>query len=76
MIPLLGMILGNSLNGICLALDRFTEELFAKRDQVELSLCLGATSWEAARPALTTAVRTGTLPIINSMMVAGLVSLP
>lgn len=75
-IPLLGMILGNSLNGICLALDRFTEELFSKRDQVELSLSLGATAWEAARPALVTAIRTGTLPIINSMMVAGLVSLP
>ena len=75
-IPLLGMILGNSLNGISLAIDRFTEELFSKRDQVETALCLGATSWEAARPALVTAIRTGTLPIINSMMVAGLVSLP
>lgn len=75
-IPLLGMILGNSLNGISLALDRFTEELFSKRSQVELSLSLGATSWEAAQPALVIAVRTGTLPIINSMMVAGIVSLP
>jgi putative ABC transport system permease protein len=75
-IPLLGMILGNSLNGICLALDRFTEELVSKRDQVELALSFGANSWEAARPALVTAVRTGTLPIINSMMVAGIVSLP
>lgn len=75
-IPLLGMILGNSLNGICLAIDRFTEELFSKKEQVETDLCLGANSWEAARPALITAIRTGTLPIINSMMVAGLVSLP
>lgn len=75
-IPLLGMILGNSLNGISLALDRFTEELFSKRDQVELSLSLGATSWEAAQPALRNAIRTGTLPILNSMMVAGVVSLP
>jgi len=75
-IPLLGMILGNSLNGICLAIDRFTEELFSKKDQVELSLALGATSWEAARPALVAAIRTGTLPIINSMAVAGVVSLP
>ena len=75
-IPLLGMILGNSLNGICLAVDRFTEEVYSKREQVELSLSLGATSWEAAKPALITAVRTGTLPIINSMTVAGVVSLP
>lgn len=75
-IPLLGMILGNSLNGICLALDRFTEELFSKRDQVDLALSLGATSWEAAKPSLMTAIRIGTLPIINSMMVAGVVSLP
>lgn len=75
-IPLLGMILGNSLNGISLAVERFTEELFSKRDQVEADLCLGATSWEAARPSFITAIRTGTLPIINSMTVAGVVSLP
>jgi putative ABC transport system permease protein len=75
-IPLLGMILGNTLNGISLGLDRLGEELTAKRDQVETLLALGATRWEAARAAIQNAVRTGMIPTINTMMVVGLVSLP
>jgi putative ABC transport system permease protein len=75
-IPLLGMILGNALTGIALGLDRFAEALIQGRDQVELYLTLGGTRWEAARPAVREAVRTGMIPILNSMTVVGLVSLP
>ena len=75
-IPLLGMILGNTLNGISLGMDRFTSDLLAKRGQVETHLSLGATSWEAARELVADAVRTGMIPIVNLMMVAGIVSLP
>ena len=75
-IPLLGLILGNTLNGISLGLGRLTDELIAKRTLVETFLALGATRWEAAQPVVQDAIRTGMIPIINSMMVAGLVSLP
>ncbi len=75
-IPLLGMILGNTLNGVSLGLDRLSEQLATRRGQVEMLLTLGATRWEAAREAVRDAVRTGLIPIINSMMVVGLVSLP
>ena len=75
-IPLLGMILGNTLNGISLGLDRLTSELSEKRSQVEMRLTLGATRWEACRDPMRDAVRTGMVPIVNSMMVVGLVSLP
>ena len=75
-IPLLGMILGNTLNGISLGLDRLGSELSAKRGQVETLLALGATRWEAARQPVQQAVRTGMIPLINSMMVVGIVSLP
>lgn len=75
-IPLLGMILGNTLNGISLGLDRLGEELSSKRDEVETLLALGATSWEAARRPIRQAIRTGMIPTINGMMVVGLVSLP
>ena len=37
-IPLLGMILGHTLNGIALGLDRFGGELIAQRAQVEALL--------------------------------------
>ncbi|MCA8999921.1 MAG: iron export ABC transporter permease subunit FetB [Planctomycetaceae bacterium] len=75
-IPLMGMILGNTLNGISLGLDRLGDELTTKRGEVEMRLSLGATRWEAAIPCLRTAIRTGMIPIINTMMVVGLVSLP
>ena len=75
-IPLLGMILGNTLNGISLGLDRLTGELAAKRGQVDPLLALGATRWEAARAPIQQAVRTAMIPTINTMMVVGLVTLP
>jgi putative ABC transport system permease protein len=75
-IPLLGMILGNTLNGVSLGLDRLGGELSGKRDQVEALLALGASRWEAARGPIRQAVKTGLIPTINAMMVVGIVSLP
>lgn len=75
-IPLLGMILGNTLNGVSLGLDRLGGELSRRRFEVEMSLALGATRWEAARPLVQQAVKTGLIPTINAMMVVGIVSLP
>lgn len=75
-IPLLGMIMGNALTGISLGLDRCLSILDSERGQVEAWLALGATRWEASRSAVRAAVRTGMVPTINAMMVAGIVSLP
>ena len=75
-IPLLGMILGNTLNGISLGLNAFTEGVLNQRGQIDAWLAMGATRWEAARPTVRDALRTGLLPIMNSMMIVGVVSLP
>ena len=75
-IPILGMILGNTLTGVSLGLERITEELSARRAQVETLLCLGASRWEAFRLPAQTAVKAGMMPVINAMTVVGLVSLP
>ena len=75
-IPLLGMVLGNSLTGISLSLDTLLTDLDEHRDRVEMELSLGATAWEAARDPLTDAARRGMIPILNSMAVVGIVSLP
>jgi putative ABC transport system permease protein len=76
LIPILGMILGNGLNGISLCLDHLLETLAERRGLIEADLAHGATRWEAAREPLSDAVRRGMIPIINSMMVVGIVSLP
>jgi putative ABC transport system permease protein len=75
-IPLLGMVLGNALNGISIGLSTFTESLTARRAEVDTLLALGATRWEAAQAPVRHALRMGMTPIINSMMIAGVVSLP
>lgn len=75
-IPFLGMILGNALNGVSLGQSALTDQLVAQRHQVDAALALGATRWEAARPFIRQAIRTGMIPIINTMSVVGLVNIP
>ncbi|HJL27129.1 MAG TPA: iron export ABC transporter permease subunit FetB [Polyangiaceae bacterium LLY-WYZ-15_(1-7)] len=75
-LPLLGMLLGNGLTGLSLCLDSLLGAFADDRARIELDLALGATRWEAARDPLRRAVRRGIVPIVNAMMVAGIVSLP
>ncbi len=75
-IPLLGMVLGNTMNGISLGLHALSTGLHRERAAVEARLCLGATRWEATRSVVRGALRTGLMPIVNSMAATGLVALP
>lgn len=75
-IPLLGMLLGNGLTGISLGLDRLLSDMVKERRSIEARLSLGASLWQACLPWVRDAVRNGMIPIINSMMIVGLVSLP
>jgi|SRR5579864_1622620 len=75
-VPIVGMVLGNSLNGVSLGAERLESELRAERDRIELRLALGATARQAAAPALRAAIAAALRPTINSMMVAGIVSVP
>src|SRR5690606_8868152 len=73
---LLGMVLGNSVNAVALAVERLESELRADQDRVELRLALGATARRAAHPALRAAIGAGLTPVINGMMIAGIVAIP
>ncbi|GHF63708.1 putative ABC transport system permease protein [Deinococcus metalli] len=75
-VPILGMVLGNTLTGVSLSLDRFTSDVITHRGEIEGLLAMGASRAEAAHRAITAAVRTGMVPVLNSMAVMGLVSLP
>ena len=75
-IPMLGMILGNSVNGVALAADRLDAELRSNRDLVELRLALGANARQAAHEPLRAATRAALLPTIQNMALAGVVSIP
>ena len=75
-IPLGGMIVGNSMNAIAIALDRLLSDLRGNRHEIELALCFGATYQEATQDMLRDAIRAGMIPSINASMTVGLVSLP
>ena len=75
-LPLLGMILGNTMTGISLGLHTLTTGLVRERVAVEARLALGATRHEAVLPVSRTALRSALMPIINSMAATGLVALP
>ena len=75
-IPLFGMVLGNSMTGIALGLNTLTTGANRERASVEAQLTLGAPIWQAARPLLRGALRSGFMPVINSMAATGVVYLP
>jgi len=75
-IPIMGMILGNSMNGVALAAERLSSDIVANRQLIETRLSLGATSREAVSDIVVSAVRAAMIPTINSLMTVGIVSLP
>ncbi len=75
-IPLCGMVLGNSLTGLSLGLDRLLAAFDEGRDAIEVRLALGASRWQAVRPAVVEALRTATTPILNVMSAVGIVTIP
>jgi putative ABC transport system permease protein len=75
-IPLLGMLLGNTMTGIALSLDRLTQTSWQQRLVIEARLMLGQEWKEAIGDIRRESIRSGLIPIINAMAVAGLVSLP
>jgi putative ABC transport system permease protein len=75
-IPLAGMILGNSVSAVALAAERLHSELRADRDRVETRLSLGASRRLAALPATRAAIKSALTPVLNNMMIAGIVAIP
>lgn len=76
LIPLAGMIIGNSMNGATLAAERLAAEMHDRRDEIETALCLGATSRQASDTAVRRAFRAALMPTMNTMAAMGIVSLP
>jgi putative ABC transport system permease protein len=75
-IPLLGMILGNAMTAVALAIDRYGADVDRTHDWVMAALAMGATNAEATRHCVREAVRAGMTPVTNQMAVAGIVTLP
>mmetsp|Transcript_13499 Transcript_13499/g.25341 ORF Transcript_13499/g.25341 Transcript_13499/m.25341 type:complete len:577 (-) Transcript_13499:105-1835(-) len=75
-IPIIGMILGNCVNGISLTMDHLSTSLVEQQREIELYLSFGATYREAVSRLLRESVQSGTTPLLNSMAVIGIVAIP
>jgi len=76
LVPIAGMIVGNSMTATVVAARRLVEELRDKRDEVEARLALGQPSGQAATPYLRAALRSAVSPQIETTKATGLVFLP
>ncbi|MEK4172470.1 iron export ABC transporter permease subunit FetB [Lysinibacillus sp. FSL L8-0312] len=75
-IPISGMLIGNSMVLSILFLNRFTAEISSHKDQMELILSLGGTPKQAVHRQLINAVKASMIPTIESQKTIGLVQLP
>jgi len=77
-IPMCGMLMGNTMTGVAQALAIFLDELQEHPENIELFFALGATRSEAlaAGKVLSKAVNVGVMPTIQTIAVLGVVSIP
>ncbi|MFZ4518702.1 MAG: ABC transporter permease [Microthrixaceae bacterium] len=75
-VPLAGMVVGNSLAATVLVGRRIVAEATDKRPEIEARLSLGMTGTEALRPHVRDAVRTALVPQIETTKAVGIVFLP
>jgi putative ABC transport system permease protein len=76
LIPLLGIILGNVMNGVSVSLNALSTAITRERSAVEARLALGTDRYTALKPLQRSALRSGMIPIINQMSAAGVITLP
>lgn len=75
-IPLGGMVIGNSMNAAALSINRISSDILSNRHAVETALSLGKNWRSASAVYFRAAVTTGMISILNTMKTVGLVVLP
>lgn len=75
-IPIAGMIVGNSMTGISLAINSLIESMTVQKSQIEEALILGATPKMATVNIVQTAFDSAILPTVNTMLGMGIIFLP
>jgi len=75
-IPFVGIVLGNVLSSLGLAIERFQSEIKSSRALIEARLLAGASVWEAGSDSRRAALSAAMTPILNALSAAGIVSLP
>lgn len=75
-IPLLGMLLGNSMTAIGLGLDTLTKNAVQAKAKIQAQLALGKTAKESMAFIRQQSFHAAMIPVINMLVAAGIISLP
>lgn len=75
-IPVSGMVVGNSMVAISLLFKSLLNNFQNKKEEVEVKLCLGAPPKEASINLIRDSIKTAMLPTFDSMKTLGIVQLP
>ncbi len=75
-IPIAGMVIGNSMTGIALGVERLVGEMKTKKQLVEGALMLGATPKDATLEITKDVFTSAIMPTINSMVGMGIIFIP
>jgi putative ABC transport system permease protein len=76
LIPVAGMLFGNTLSATSLAASSLTREFAVSSAQVELRLSRGANSHEATMPIIKTSIYSALTPTVNSLAATGIIHMP
>ena len=76
LVPVGGMVVGNSMTAAAVALNRLGDEVTRHAREIEATLALGASSTQAAAPIVRRSLRSGMIPLIDSTKTTGLVFFP
>lgn len=66
-VPIVGMIMGNAMAAVAVAIDRLFSDLDARASEMFSLTALGATPREAAAPSLKAAIGAGMTPVLANM---------
>lgn len=75
-IPIAGMVVGNTMTATGVVMLRMRDDVKLQRPEIEAALALGATRRQAVAPQLKRALTTGMAPLVDRTKTVGLISLP
>ncbi len=76
LVPVGGMVIGNSMTAAAVALNRVGDDVRESARQIEATLALGASGSEAVAPIVRRSVRSGMIALVDSTKTTGLIFFP
>jgi len=76
LVPVGGMVIGNSMTSAAVALNRLGEDVHDQARKIEATLALGATSTQAITPLVRRSLRSGMITLVDSTKTTGLIFFP